>query len=158
MLNKEPSVEEIVDSVYTPGDYEEVVFCGYGEPLLRLETVMEASKKLKDKGAKRIRVNTNGQGNLIHKRNIVPELARFVDSISISLNVYNTKLYTKICNPKFGEEAFRAVLDFILECKKYIPNVSCTAVDLPNLDVNPCEKIAKDLGIRFRKRGYEMVG
>jgi TatD DNase family protein len=152
-LKKEPTAKEVIEAVGDPAKYKEVVFCGYGEPLIRLDVVKEVSKWLKDKGAK-IRIDTNGHGNLIHKRNIVPELKGLVDSISISLNAQNKKLYNEICRPDFGEEAFDAIIEFAGECKKYIPEVELTVVGIPEIDVKEAKKIADDLGIPFRVRTY----
>lgn len=152
-LKKEPAAKEIIEAIGDPAKYKEVVFCGYGEPLVRLDTVKEISKWLKDKGAA-VRIDTNGHGNLIHKRNIVPELKGLVDSISISLNAQNKKLYNEICRPDFGEDAFDAIIEFARECKKYIPKVELTVVGIPEIDVKEAKKIADDLGVSFRVRTY----
>ncbi|MFH1710347.1 MAG: TatD family nuclease-associated radical SAM protein [bacterium] len=152
-LKKEPTAKEIIEAVNDPAKYKEVVFCGYGEPLIRLGAVMEVCKWLKDKGAK-VRVDTNGHANLTHKRNIVPELEGLVDSISISLNAQDGKVYNEICRPDFGEAAFDAIIEFARECKKYIPKVELTAVGIPEIDVNAVKKTADDLGIPFRVRTY----
>ncbi len=152
-LKKEPTTQEIIEAIGDPAKYKEVVFCGYGEPLIRLDTVIEVSRWLKDKGAK-VRIDTNGHGNLIHKRNIVPDLKGFVDSISISLNAVNRKEYNDICRPDFGEDAFDAIIEFTKECKKYIPNVELTVVGIPKVDVKEAKKIAEGLGVSFRVRTY----
>ena len=152
-LKKEPTAKEIIEAIGDPTKYKEVVFCGYGEPLIRLDVVIEVSKWLKGKGA-RVRIDTNGHGNLIHKRNIVPELEGLVDSISISLNAQNGKIYNEICRPDFGENAFDAIIEFAKECKKYIPEVELTVVGIPQIDVKAAKKIADDLGVPFRVRTY----
>jgi TatD DNase family protein len=143
----------VIEAIGDPSKYKEVVFCGYGEPLIRLDAVIEICKWLKVKG-KRVRIDTNGHGNLIHKRNIVPELEGLVDSISISLNAQNRKVYNEVCRPGFGEDAFDAIIEFAKECKKYIPEVELTVVGIPNIDVKAAKKIADDLGISFRIRTY----
>ena len=152
-LKKEPTAKEIIEAIGDPAKYKEIVFCGYGEPLIRLDVVIEVSKWLKDKDAK-VRIDTNGHGNLIHKRNIVPELKGLVDSISISLNAQNSKVYNEICRPGFGEKAFDAIIEFAKECKKYIPEVELTVVGIPQIDVKAAKKIADDLGVSFRVRTY----
>jgi len=152
-LKKEPTTKEIIDTIGDPSKYKEVVFCGYGEPLIRLDVVIDVSKWLKEKGA-RVRIDTNGHANLIYKRNIVPELKDLVDAISISLNAPNGKLYNEICRPDFGEKAFDAIIEFAKECKKYIPEVELTVVGMPQIDVKAAKKIADDLGISFRVRTY----
>jgi len=152
-LTKEPTTEEIVKAVGDPSKYKEVVFCGYGEPLVRLDTVKEVSKWLKAKGAF-VRIDTNGHGNLIHKRNILPELKGLVDSISISLNAENNEIYQKVCLPDFGAGTFDAIIEFTKEAKKYIPNVEITVVDIPEINVAEAKRIADDLGVSFRARTY----
>jgi TatD family-associated radical SAM protein len=152
-LKKEPTTQEIIEAIGDPAKYKEVVFCGYGEPLIRLDAVTEVSRWLKEKGAK-VRIDTNGHGNLIHKRNIVPELKGLVDSISISINAPNRKEYNDICRPDFGEDAFDAIIEFAKECKKYIPNVELTVVGIPGTDVKKAKKIAEGLGVSFRVRTY----
>jgi TatD family-associated radical SAM protein len=154
-LNHEPSTEEVIKAVGDPTRYREVVFCGYGEPLLRLEQVLEVSRRLKENYGSRIRVNTNGQGNLIYGRNIVSLFEGLVDAISISLNAKNAEDYHKLCNSQYGEEAFFAVLDFIKECKKYIPEVVITVVDvIPREDIEQCRTIAEELGVKFKVRHF----
>lgn len=153
-LRKEPGVSEIIEDIKDPEKYREVVFCGYGEPLERLKEVIEVCKYLKKKGAK-VRINTNGQANLIWKRNIVPELAGLVDSISISLNAKNAEDYVRLCRPEEGEEAYAAILDFAKECVKCIPEVCLTVVDVISArDIEVCRGIACTIGAQFRVRHY----
>lgn len=153
-LQKEPDISEIIADIKNPDKYREIVFCGYGEPLERPAEVIEICRYLKGKGA-RIRINTNGQANLIWKRNIVPELEGLADSISISLNAKNAGDYVRLCRPEYGEAAYEAVLDFARECIKYIPEVWMTAVDIISAhDIELCRGIARGIGARFRVRHY----
>lgn len=152
-LDKEPTTEEILKAIGDPKKYKEIVFCGFGEPLIRLETVKEVAKALKSKGA-RIRIDTNGEANLFYQRNILPELKGLIDSISISLNAENAEVYDKLCRSIYGKKAFNAIIEFTKESKKYIPEVEITVVDLPNIDKEACAKIAKDLGVDSRVREY----
>lgn len=153
-LDKEPGVPEIIADMGNPEKYKEIVFCGYGEPLERPAEVVEICRYLKGKGV-RTRINTNGQANLIWKRNIVPELAGLVDSISISLNAKNAEDYVRLCKPEYGEEAYGAVLDFARECVKYLPEVWLTVVDVISAhDIEICRNIAENTGARFRARHY----
>lgn len=152
-LEEEPSAQEIIEAVGDPFRYKEVVFCGFGEPTVRLEELLEVSRYLKKNYNIRIRLNTNGQANLIYGRNVVPLLEGLIDSISISLNAKNAQDYQKLCNPQYGEEAFFAVLDFIKECKKYIPELTITVVDiLSREDIEECRAIARELGVNFKVR------
>ena len=158
-LDHEPDLDELWKEIGDPSNYDEVVFCGYGEPTLRLPVIVELSKKIKAHNGK-IRLNTNGHGNLIYKRNILPELSGLIDTISVSLNAESNKNYSKICQPSFENSTFDEVKSFIKESKKYIPLVVATAVDMGNqVDILECKRIAKDeLGVEFRERGYNIVG
>ena len=156
-LRKEPGAKELTDAIGDPKRYEEIVFCGYGEPMIRLDVVKEVAKAVKEKGGM-VRVDTNGHANLIHKRNILPELKGLVDSMSISLDADNAEKYFKICQPAFGIETYKAVIEFIKEAKKYIPDVTATVVRMPEIDIPKCEEIAKDLGVKLRIREYNVVG
>jgi TatD DNase family protein len=155
-LEKEPSVEEIIRSIGNPRLYDEVVFCGLGEPLLRLDAVKTISAWVKQKGGN-VRINTNGHGNLIHKRNILPELKDIVDSLSISLDAENEKKYYRICKPIF-KNAFQSVLSFIQEAKKYIPEVKITVVDIPEIDIEKCRALSEQLDVDFTIRKFNAVG
>jgi TatD DNase family protein len=163
-LDREPTVEEIissVDSVIASHDLnldeaiskiDEIVFCGYGESLIRLDVVKEVNKILKSKGVK-IRIDTDGLVNWHHKKNILPELQNLVDVINVSLNAQDALTYNKLCNPPF-ENAYDEVLNFIKEAKKYIPKVIASVVDLPEIDIEKCRKIVDDLGVEFLVRKY----
>jgi TatD DNase family protein len=155
-LLDEPTEEELKDAIGVPSQYKEVVFCGYGEPLLRLDLVKSVATWIKQNNG-RVRINTNGHGNLINQRNILPELKGIVDSISISLDAHDEKTYNRICRPAF-QNAFGEVLTFIKEAKKFIPEVRITVVTLEGVDIEKCRKIAEDLGVGFRVRTLDVVG
>jgi TatD DNase family protein len=155
-LTEEPAEEDLKHAIGDPSQYKEVVFCGYGEPLLRLDLVKNVAIWIKqNKG--RVRINTNGHGNLIHGRNILPELKGIVDSISISLDAHDEETYNRICRPLFNN-AFQGVIDFIRESKNYIPEVQITVVTAEDVDIEKCGKIAEGLGVRFRVRKIDVVG
>ena len=156
-LDHEPSYHEIVGSLNHLEKYEEVVFCGYGEPTMRLDLLKEVATFLKGKNVK-VRLNTNGQGNLIHKRNIVLELVGLIDTVSISLNVDDSKKYDQLCKSKLGENIFERVIDFAKECKRLLPRTILTFLDMPEVDMKRCEKIAEELGVELRIRHYNKVG
>ncbi|MEK6777911.1 MAG: TatD family hydrolase [bacterium] len=156
-IASEPTSGEVIRAIGDPKNCREVVFCGYGEPLIRLDLVKEVAAWIKEHGG-RVRVNTNGQGNLIHKRNILPELKGLVDVYSVSLNAENEEKYLEICKPVFGLGTYRAVKEFILEAGKSA-EVSVTVVDLPGVDLPACRKIAQEeLKVGFRIRYYDEVG
>ena len=151
-LDQEPTVAEVLEAIGDPSPYREIVFCGYGEPLLRLEEVVAISKYLKERRVS-IRINTNGHANIIHQRNIVPDIAPYVTSVSVSLNAANEEQYLRLCHPDSGAGTYQKVKDFILECKKLIPRVQVTAVALPGVDVKEIERIVnEELGVTFKLR------
>ncbi|MDD5382327.1 MAG: TatD family nuclease-associated radical SAM protein [Candidatus Margulisbacteria bacterium] len=152
-LDKEPTAEEIITAIGDPAQYQQIVFCGYGEPLIRLDVVKVVAKKLKSLPPK-IRIDTNGQANLFWGRNILPELKGLIDIVSVSLNAENAEVYERVCRPLFGKRSYDAVIEFIKEAKRYIPEVEATVVDLPTVDKEACRKIAADLGVKFRIRPY----
>ncbi len=156
-LRHEPTSEEVITAIGDAKKYDEVVFCGYGEPLIRLDVVKAVAAAVKRQRVK-VRIDTNGHANLIHKRNIVPELAGLVDAVSVSLNAQDAKLYDKICQPKFGPSAYEAVKEFIREAAKHIPEVIATVVNCPGVDIEACRRIAEELGARLRVREYNVVG
>ncbi len=156
-LEREPGTEEVMAAIGDPSAYDEVVFCGYGEPLLRLDLVKAVASFLKQKNIT-VRINTDGQANLVHGRNVLPELAGLVDSISVSLNAPDAATYQRICRSEFGEQGYDALKDFLKEAKKYIPSVTATAVTLPGIDISACRKVADELQVEFRERVYNEVG
>ncbi|MCK8824999.1 TatD family nuclease-associated radical SAM protein [Fuchsiella alkaliacetigena] len=152
-LAEEPTAAEVIEEIEDPTSYQEVVFCGYGEPLIRLETLLEVANWLQEFDTS-VRIDTNGQANLIHQDNIAPKLEGLVDTISISLNAKNASKYQQLCNSDFGSSAFEAILEFTQECKKYIPQVILTVVNNSLVDIYECRKIAKNLGVDFKIREF----
>jgi TatD DNase family protein len=157
LLDHEPGFAEVMAAVGEHRGYDEVVFCGFGEPLLRLDLVKEVAAELKKSGVT-IRINTDGQANLVYGRNILPELAGLIDSISISLNAADGETYSRMCNSPFGREAFAGICLFLKEAKKDIPRVVASAVTVPGLDTAMVRQLAESLGVEFREREYAEVG
>lgn len=157
-LEREPDVDEIFQAMGQPEKYDEVVFCGYGEPTRRLEVLKVIATRMKAKGVKRVRLNTDGLANLVYGRNILPELEGLIDSISVSLNAADAEFYAKICVSKFGGRAHAAACEFIVEAKKYIPEVVASVVALPGLDLDACRRKASELRVPLRIREYMNVG
>lgn len=152
-LEKEPSSKEIIESIKNPKQYSQIVFCGYGEPLIRLETVKEIAKYFHEKGIY-IRVDTDGQANLFHQRNIIPELSQIVDEIIISLNAQDKETYNKLCRPLFKDKTFSAAKEFAKEAKRVIPNVFVSFVDLPSVNKEKIQQIADEIGVELKIRPY----
>ena len=125
----DPTYDEIIAAIdaFDFTGYEEFVFCGYGEPTCALDILEKTAKYVKEKYKLPIRVNTNGLGNLYHGRDIVPELAEYVDSVSISLNAANAEEYNKVTRPTF-DNAYEAMLDFH---KQKNADVTIAAIPVP---------------------------
>ncbi|AEM74643.1 TatD family nuclease-associated radical SAM protein [Caldicellulosiruptor acetigenus] len=154
-LEKDPTAEEILLELKDPQKYDEIVFCGYGEPLIRLDVVIEVAKKLKEITSVPLRVNTNGHASYIHKKNVPQLLSGIIDRISISLNAPNKERYNEICRP-FAEDIYDHVIEFIKESKKYIKEVWVSCVDIISKEeIEECRKIAQKLGVNFKLRAYE---
>ena len=155
-LSREPDSKSYLREIGDPLRYREIVFCGFGEPTIRLKELVEISRAVKERGA-HVRLNTNGHGNLIHARDIVPEIAPYLDEISISLDAPDEETYENIVRPDFGRRSFDAVKEFVRLCVGRIAHVTVTAVELPTVDLEACRRLAQSLGAGFRVRAYEPV-
>ena len=155
---KEPTIDEIKNAIdnYDFSKVDSVVFCGYGEPTERLDDLIETADYLRSiKPDIKLRLNTNGLSDLLHGRGTAPELSGLVDAISISLNAASAEKYDRLCHPKFGLEAWPAILRFTEEVKQYVPDVTMSVVGgtIPEEDVEVCRQIAQTkLGVKFRVR------
>ncbi len=155
-LDREPDAQDVLDLIPDPSVWQEIVFCGYGEPMLRLDTLLAIASALRkrDPGC-RIRINTNGQANLYYGGNVVPRLKGWIDTVSISLNAPDAQSYQKMCHSDFGAKAFDGMLDFTRECVKLLPEVILSVVDvLSPEEIEKCRKIARDTGAEFRVREF----
>ncbi len=156
-LDHRPATEEIIAAIDDPAKYAEVVFCGFGEPTLRLKVLLEVAAYIKAHGG-RVRVNTDGLANRVHKRNVLPELAPVVDSLSVSLNAQNAEVYDRHCVPAL-KGSFEAVLAFLRLAPDYIGDTTATAIDgLEGVDIAACEQLARERGVKFRRRVLDRVG
>lgn len=158
-LEREPTVQEVCDSVDTWDlpQFDEVVFCGYGEPTERLEDLLLVAKYIKAKGDIKIRINTNGLADLIWQKQTAPSLKGLIDTVSISLNTPNQEDYLKVVRPKFGAGSYDAMLRFTKDCTAYVPNVVMTVVDVVTSkeEQEQCRKICENIGARLRVRPFE---
>ena len=159
-LDHEPTAQEVIDAIKEESklerfkNYKEFVFCGYGEPTEALDVLLETARFLKEKTDKPIRINTNGLGNLINKKDITPLFEGLIDAVSISLNSSDPKIYAERVRPKFGEESHSAMLDFARCAVKHVPNVTMTTVSttITKEDEENCRKICESLGVKYRIR------
>ena len=152
---------KILQSFAHGGYKNEVVFCGYGEPLLKLDILKTVAKYIKDNYPQtKIRINTNGHANYVYKRNIAPELKGLIDEISVSLNGSTSAEYDELSQPKF-ENAYDEVKNFIKCCVESGIHTVASVVDGykgRRLDILACAKIAKNLGADLRVREWIVNG
>lgn len=157
-LSREPSADEVLERIAVTDlrGISEFVFCGYGEPMERADDVAYIGKKLREKYGIPVRLNTNGLSDLINGKETAPTLRDAVDIVSISLNSGDEDYYLRVTRPKFGKGSFRAMLDFASECKKYVPKVMFTVVDvISEREISLAKDISEKLGIPLRIRKYD---
>lgn len=156
----EPSVDAIM-KIFEPYDLSvinELIFCGYGEPLERLHDVCKLIDLLKNKYPNlKIRVNTNGLANLIYGRDITPKLEGRFDTVSISLNAPDAEEFLALTRSRFGIQSFDALKEFAALAKEHVPNVVMTVVEkvMPEEKIERCRKICEELGVTLRVRPFE---
>ena len=154
-LDHEPTVEEVKKEFknFDLNKYEEIVFFGYGEPLVRINEVVEVAKYIRSISNIKIRVNTNGLSDLIHNKKTAQMLKDNIDAVSISLNAPNKVKYNEVTKPKFGEKSYEALLDFATDCKKYIKEVNFSVVDEINeKEIQESKELAESMNIPLRVR------
>ena len=158
-LEREPTPAEVVsavEAIYFP-ECEVFVFCGYGEPTCRLNALVEVAKALKSKYNLPLRLNTNGQSELINRSSESTELLfGLIDRVSISLNSANSADYDALCKPIFGEIAYDAMLAFGRHCVGNIPEVIFSVVEetLSPEDIEICRKKVAEIGAKLRVRKF----
>jgi TatD DNase family protein len=158
-LQVEPTPDEVMDAIGDPLAWDEIVFCGYGEPTLRLDLIKDVASRLKKAGVKHIRINTDGLANFVYERDVTPELDGLIDSLSVSLNAPDEVTYNKLCRPGKPGNAYQGMKDFITKAKAHIPQITATVVGMPKIDVEECRRIVEDeLGVTFKAREYTVMG
>lgn len=152
-IKKEPTGKEIIALLQEKGPVD-VIFCGYGEPTIRIEVLEEVARYVKSYGGA-VRINTNGHANQYHRRNVAAELEGLVDVCSISLNASSKEAYEKICHCVYREEGFEYMLDFARECIKHHIRVILSIVDvMGEQEIQRAREIAQEMGADFRVRTY----
>jgi TatD family-associated radical SAM protein len=158
-LEREPSAEEVIAEFakFDMTQYEEVVFCGFGEPTEALDVLLVVAEYVKKTFGKPVRINTNGLGNLIHGEDITPKFQGLVDTVSISLNTPNAQRYHDLVRSKFGDQSFDAMLDFAKKCTAHVSKVVMTTVDttISKEEEEQCRKICEEIGAVYRIRPWE---
>lgn len=157
-LDREPTREEILEDIGKRdlSKYRELVFCGFGEPFYRADDIAWIAAEVRKASSIPMRINTNGQGDLINGRPTLPALQGLIDTVSISLNEPTAEEYQKVCHCEFGgEAAFSAILKFARDAREYIPHVIFSVVDvMPKEKIEQCRRIAEECGVKFRVREY----
>ena len=149
-LEREPSVAEVKAELdAAPWQViSEVVFCGFGEPTLRLPELLELLRYVKKIQPEiPTRLNTNGLAELEYGREIAPDFENILDVASISLNAATAEKYF----------ALTRMLTFAEHMKKFVPSVVLTVVDkvTPPEEIEVCRKICAERGLTLRVRPYE---
>jgi cyclic pyranopterin phosphate synthase len=158
-LTHEPTAKEIIidlAEVLHMRNWEELVFCGFGEPTERLDVLLEVTRWVKQNYRRplKIRLDTNGHGYILNRgRDVAAELkVTGVEKISVSLNAGNKETYMDICKPIFPD-AYETILDFVRRAKLVL-EVEVTAVRLPEVDLVKVQAVADSLGVAFNVRDY----
>lgn len=158
-LEREPSAEEVIAEFakFDMSRFNEVVFCGFGEPTEAFEVLKKVAAFVKETYHMPIRLNTNGLGNLVNGRDITPEMEGLIDTVSISLNTPNADRYHDLVRSKFGDKSFDAMLDFARSSTKHVPNVVMTTVDttITKEEEEECRRICDSIGAKYRIRPWE---
>lgn len=151
---KEVAIQELL-KVKNRKNWSEVVFCGFGEPLERLDLVLEVTTWIEKNYWKVVRVDTNGQGYLLNKgRDVVRELKNVgVDKVSVSLNAHDKVTYNQICHPEF-KDAYENVLDFIKKAKEAGLETEATALTVPEVNLRKVKELTEKMGVKFSIREY----
>lgn len=156
-LEHEPTVDEVIDALSgcRLELYNEVVFTGFGEPLIRFNDVILIIRWLKERGC-RVRVDTNGNGHLwanVATQDAVDRLVQAgLDAVSVSLNAQDEKLYDELCRP-LVENALDTMLEFTRSCVKAGLDVKMSVVNVEGVDIAACESIAESIGTTLIVRG-----
>lgn len=150
--SEEPTSDIYIKEIGDPSKYDEVVFCGYGEPTIRWDVVKEVAKYVKANGGK-TRINTNGHGNRINKRDITPEMKDIIDVVSISFNSFDSKQYSELM--RVSEDHFDEMKKFAGLAKSYVKKVVMSVVSLDEVEIEKSRKVVEDeIGVEFRVRHY----
>ncbi len=151
-LEREPLRQEVWEELDAQDleAFDEVVFCGYGEPTERLDDLLWLAEKLKARGV-RVRVNTNGHASLIAGEDVSARFEGRVDCLSISLNCPTAREYAELCSPEFGLEAYPGLLDFAQKAARFVPEVVLSVVE-GTTDVDACRAVAEGIGLPLRVR------
>ncbi|MBU3160294.1 TatD family nuclease-associated radical SAM protein [Clostridium frigoris] len=158
-LDIEPTAQKVIEEFekYDLAKFGEIIFCGFGEPLTRLDDLIDVAKYLKNRSSNNpIRINTNGLADLVNKKETAIFFKDLINTVSISLNASNAKEYLRLTRSKFGIESYDAMLKFTISCKEYVPNVVMTVVDcIGQKEIDDCKTVCDSIGVPLRIRPFE---
>lgn len=153
----EPELDQLLEAIDARGGagrFREIVWCGFGEPTIRLDLILEASPVFRAAGTA-VRLNSNGHGCLIHGRDVLPELGSVIDRVNVSLNAPSCERYLELCRPDPGSvpgnpapEAFwHATLDFLARSPAHFLQVTASVVEhvLDRDEIEHCRRLAAGL-------------
>ena len=150
--DEEPPAETYIEEIGDPSQYGEIVFCGYGEPTIRWDVVKKIARYVKDNGGK-TRLNTNGHGSFINKRDITPEFNGLIDVVSISINTVDPRQYAKIM--KLDTRFFNEMVMFAKNVKQFVDRLVMTVVSIDEVEISKAKDVVeKKFGAEFRVRPY----
>jgi TatD DNase family protein len=149
---EEPDALVYIKEIGDPKQYKEVIFCGYGEPTIRWDVVKKVAKYVKEMGG-RTRINTNGHGNIINRRDILPEFKGIIDTVSVSINSPDARQYSELMG--LDVSYYNEMINFSKEAKNYVERVVLTAVAMDEINLEKTRKIVEEkIGAEFRVRQY----
>ncbi len=157
-LERDPFAREVIEQLKSRDldSYDEIVFCGFGEPFEALGVMLDVAGYLKSVTSTTIRVNTNGLSDLINQKPTAHLLNGLIDIVSVSLNAGTKAEYLKVTRPSFGDSSYDAMLKFAVDCKKYVKSVVLSIVDvIPADEIEKCRQISNKLDIPLRIRKYD---
>jgi len=150
--SEEPPAEKYIEEIGDPKKYGEIVFCGYGEPTIRWDVVKTIAKYVKQNGGK-TRLDTDGHGSFINKRDIAPEMRGVIDVVSISLNATDASKYAEIM--RVEKSMFNEMINFAKSAKQYVEKVVMTVVSIDEVEIEKAKNIVENkIGAEFKVREY----
>ena len=156
VLKEDPTIEEVRKELasWDVNSYDEVVFCGYGEPTERLPELLDLARYIKARYGRQIRINTNGLADLIWGRPTAQDLKGVIDAVSVSMNEADAQKYYDLCHPRFGLKSYDAVIKYIEDVREYVPYVAASVVTsaISSESVAACYAKAEELGVVFKMR------
>ncbi len=147
----EPPASVYINEIGDPKKYDEIVFCGYGEPTIRWDVVKQVASYVKEKGGK-TRINTNGHGSYINHKDITPEMKNLIDTVSVSLNSADPEEY--VCIFRVDKKLYEEAINFIRNAKAYVDKVVVSIVDYGDINQSRAKELVESLGAEFRVREY----